>query len=330
MNSRVDEATALAAEIFGKPVDRIDRLVQSSVRAVRLHIGADSMIATRRPSVDRARLEAHVLKALHGAGGAVPALIGQRDRWVIQQDLEGKRMTIALWAENPINREKLVNSGLRSLRTLHEAGRRSGLSEKIPGLGLTFEWRRRLCALPERMSERTGIAAPALDIDATAERLMPRTLDLLKWDARPANAMVGPDGKVSWFDWEHCGVRDPLDDAGWFLGDEYMPDLNGLDPDAVAILQPDANGMSRQEAAQYQLRFGVLHMTVRLALILNKYDEYEGWRDWDFVLNNDKVGSTAEAFRRTAGRAARWSDDCDDLRPLARWFRELSDWCPNE
>jgi hypothetical protein len=329
MSSRADEAVAFAAEIYGRPVDRVERMVKSSVRAIRLHIGEDTIVAARRPSDERAELEARVLKELHAHGAPVPDCIGRRGQWVLQSNLDGQRLSVELWkgTRNPMD---LMSSGLSALRDIQDAGRAAGLSNSVAQLGTALIWRTRLAAMPQRLAQVTGVAAPELDTDALGGRMAPARFDLLKWDARPANAMVRPDGRIFWFDWEHCGVRDPLDDAAWFLGDEYAPE-NGPGPeDAVKALLPQDDSRSGDEALQYLLRFGVFHISVRLALILQKRDEYDGWRDWDMSLELDKVGCTAESFRRTTRHAARWADMSDDLRILAPWFRALEDWCPDE
>lgn len=329
MSSRTDEAAAFAADIFGRPVDRVERMVQSSVRAIRLHIGEETIVAARRPSDERADLEAQVLSALHAHGAPVPDCIGHRGRWVLQTDLDGSRLSVSLWKSGK-SQADLMRQGLLSLRQVQDAGREAGLSRNIARLGTAQIWRSRLAMMPERLAAATGVAAPALDAEALGERMAPGRFDLLKWDARPANAMVRPDGRIFWFDWEHCGVRDPLDDAAWFLGDEYAPDGGPGPAEAARELLPPDDQRSADEALQYLLRFGVFHISVRLALVLQKRDEYNGWRDWDMSLELDKVGCTAECFRRTARHAATWAELSDDLRVLVPWFRDLEEWCPDE
>lgn len=334
MASRADEAIAFATEIYGAPVDRVDRLVQSSVRAIRLHIGAESVIAARRPSEARATLEATVLSALRTHGAPVPALIERRGRWVFQQDLAGERLSERLWRDpdTDTNADKadLIGKALSGLRSVHEAGRASGLDRKVAALGNTPDWCARLVGMPQRLAAETGIKAPELPVERIAANLMPGRLSLLKWDARPANAMVGPDDSIAWFDWEHCGCRDVMDDAGWLLGDEYQPVLTSGDIDPVPALLPDDDPRSHDQAREDFLRFGILHSCVRLALILDKRREKQGWRDWQMCLQLDKVGATAEAFRRTAFRTADWADACDDLKPLAPWLRHLAETCPDD
>lgn len=320
---------AFAAEVYGRPVDHVERMVQSSVRAIRLYLGDDTVVAARRPSDERADLEARVLKGLHKHGAPVPDCLGRRGQWVLQTDLDGQRLSVSLWQLDSAP-AALMRKGLDSLRLVQDAGRSAGLDGNVARLGTTLLWRSRLATMPERIAQATGITAPDLDTALLGERMAPARFDLLKWDARPANAMVRPDGRIFWFDWEHCGVRDPLDDAAWFLGDEYAPDQGPGPEDAVAALLPTDDPRSVDEAVQYLLRFGVFHISVRLALILQKRAEYDGWRDWDMSLNLDKVGCTAESFRRTARHAATWAESSDDLRVLAPWFRNLEDWCPDE
>lgn len=248
---------------------------------------------------------------------------------MLQTDLDGRRLSVELWKSGK-PQDELMRQGLQALRQVQDAGRAAGLNQSVAQLGTTLIWRSRLALMPERIAAATGVPAPSLDAEALGERMAPARFDLLKWDARPANAMVRPDGRIFWFDWEHCGVRDPLDDAAWFLGDEYAPDGSPSPAEAVQTLLPPDDPRSSGEALQYLLRFGVFHTSVRLALVLQKRDEYDGWRDWDMSLDLDKVGCTAECFRRTARHAAAWAELSDDLRLLAPWFRALEDWCPDE
>lgn len=329
MSSRADEAVAFAAEVFGRPVDRVERMVKSSVRAIRLHIGDDTVVAARRPTDERAELEASVLSGLHRHGAPLPDCLGRRGRWVLQTDLDGKRLSVGLW-EPGADAAGLMQQGLASLRQVQDAGRASGLGTSVARLGTALLWRVRLAAMPQRIAQMTGVETPSLDTDAIGERMAPARFDLLKWDARPANAMIRPDGRIFWFDWEHCGVRDPLDDGAWFLGDEYAPPDSPGPEAAIRTLLPPDDPRSEDEALQYLLRFGVFHISVRLALILQKREEYDGWRDWNMSLQLDKVGCTAASFRRTARNAARWAELSDDLAVLAPWFRDLEDWCPDE
>lgn len=328
MKSRADEAVAMASEILGRPVDRVERLVASSVRAIRLHSGGETVIAARRQDEGRAKMEAMVLEALARHGAPVPTPIARRGNWVFQEDLRGERLSVALWTEGG-DRTALLGAALTSLARIGEAGRRAGLAGRLPVIGAEAAWRRRLTAMPDRLASVTGLAVPAFDRTRAAIRLNPRETTLVKWDARPANAMVSQDGTVTWFDWEHCGCRDPLDDAAWLLGDEFVPDAGDGDLLKRAV-ELGLGGEDAETARAYLVNMGVLHMSVRLALILAKRSSRSGWRDWDTVLRLDKVGSTAPAFRRTARRAAFWAAESRHLAPLAPWFRDLADWAADE
>jgi len=140
MSSRTDEAVTFAQEVYGRPVDRVERMVQSSVRAIRLHIRDETVVASRRPSDERAALEARVLTALHAKGAPVPDCIGRRGRWILQTDLDGKRLSVSLWkgAESPSD---LMARGLSALRTVQNAGRTAGTSAGVARLGTTLIWR---------------------------------------------------------------------------------------------------------------------------------------------------------------------------------------------
>ncbi|NJO37438.1 MAG: hypothetical protein HC871_07225 [Rhizobiales bacterium] len=161
---------------------------------------------------------------------------------------------------------------------------------------------------PVVISQELGLPAPVLDRGALLERVRIRKPRLIKWDARCGNAILRDDGTIAWFDWEHCGRRNRLDDLIWLLGDEYTPDL----PEAETALLPAhlpvfADDLSVEEAKGYVAAMGSLHSCVRIGLILENKDD-DDWWDWAYCLKRDKVGVTLEAVRRLCARGARWPD----------------------
>ncbi|WP_416899721.1 MAG: phosphotransferase [Minwuia sp.] len=329
MNARIEQAERLITEILGRPPDSHSRPTGSSARAIRFVSGNESVIASLRPSEQRARLEAEVLTRLSEADAPVPGLVARRGAWIFQQDLGGRRLTEALW-DAGADQQALMTAALQSLAAIHAAAAGSGIAGRLATLGASEAWRQGFAGMPARLGAGAGLPPPAFDMETAARLLTPRRTALVKWDARPANAMLCDDGAIRWFDWEHCGVRDPLDDAGWLLGDEFAPaDGPGVN-EALAALAPETSDGERHAAEQYLLCFGTLHMSVRLALILTKRAEKGGWRDWQEVLSQDKVGSTAAAFRRTANRAGDWAGRSAVLAPLSPWFHDLAAGCPDE
>ena len=165
--------------------------------------------------------------------------------------------------------------------------------------------------------------APPLDEPALVELIAIDRPEFIKWDARPGNAIARGDGAVAWFDWEHCGARNRLDDVAWLLGDEYTPDLPAAEDRLLAgYLGALEEPWPVERAREYLWTYGSLHACVRLGLIL--YNRGEGpWWDAGYCLERDKVGVTLEAAERLCGRAARWAAGTHLLAPLGPWFEAM-------
>ncbi|MBI4182481.1 MAG: phosphotransferase [Proteobacteria bacterium] len=284
-------------------------------------IGGRSVIATRRRTPQRAELEAQVLRALRGQGAPVPAVLAYDGDWLIQEDLGRRRLSQALAAAAPGEGERWLDTALAGLAATQRAGRAAGLARRVVVIGARPDWIRTLIGGPERLAGHLGLPAPALDAEALGAALAVRAPRFIKWDARPGNAIAGDDGRLSWFDFEHCGCRNPLDDLAWLLGDEYVPDW----PEAEArLLGKWLPGFAPEPRAglEYLMTFGVFHMCVRLALILSNKGE-DPWWDWDYCLAGDKVGVVREAAVRTAGRAARWAAAAPLAAVLSPWLEAV-------
>ena len=151
----------------------------------------------------------------------------------------------------------------------------------------------------------------------------------VKWDARPANAIL-TEGGVAWFDFEDCGARRRLDDLIWLLADEFTPDL--IDVEARLLekhLPVFADGLAVEEAHRYVHAYGAFHILVRLGLILKRKGDGSWWAH-DYCLERDKAGVTRACAMRLCLRAARWSSEVVELQPLARWFVALAERIPPE
>ena len=218
---------------------------------------------------------------------------------------------------------------MASLSVVHEAGRRAGLERRVIAIGARPGWIDQLIGVPGQIGRQIGITAPDLAADRLRAALAVANPQLIKWDARPGNAMATSTEtgtkEVMWFDWEHCGCRDPLDDLAWLLGDEWAPENESVETEILDRHIGDFAGRrGRDEARAYLMIFGTFHMAVRLSLIL----EHKGngaWWDRDYCLTHDKIGITPEGVRRTCRRAARWSAADPLTAPLSRWFQQAEE-----
>ncbi|MBT6140357.1 MAG: phosphotransferase [Rhodospirillaceae bacterium] len=316
---------AACAKLLGGEVVRVGFPGGRSRDSLRIHFADRSVIATRRDHNARATLEVAVLRELGNAGAPVPKILATGHGWVIQEDLGDQRLSQVLDAATPKDVEVWLDRGLESLMQVQKAGREAGLAEHVVVLGSKPEWRRRLVETPGRIGEQLELPVPELRVDDLAQALHVEHPAFIKWDARPGNAAAMADGRVGWFDWEHCGCRHPLDDVAWFLCDEFIGDAPEAEARLLERWLPHfADDKTLADAHRYLMTFGVFHMSVRLALILSHKGE-DDWWDHAKCLEGDKIGVTAAAAQTICRRAARWAAKVPDTQPLAGWFEDTGE-----
>ncbi len=315
------EAADACLRLLGRKATAVDWPASRSRRSVRVTFGDGSVIATRRRRRERAELETHVMRTLYAEGAAVPAVLAFDGAWMLQEYIDGERLPHILTGGDGARARRFLDAAARELAKVHDIGRATGLDQKVVRLGRTDEWLLDFFTTPARMGEALALPPPALDVEALIARLRIDTPALVKWDARPGNAVARPDGSVVWFDWEHCGTRNAMDDFAWLLADEYVPELDDLAEIAVAHA-PDGQGAD--EARAYFAAYATFHTVVRLALVVRHKGDGDWW-DEATCLAEDKVRVTAEGARLLCGRGAAFAGMDELTRPLAGWFSGVAD-----
>ncbi len=278
---------------------------------------------TKRESPRLAAIEARVLKKLGAEGAAVPKVLAFNGLILIQEDLGKRRLSQAIDEASDAEVEALLSEALGSLAQIHRAAEATGLDENLPSIGRDEPWLWGLLNQPAVISKELKIPAPDLDQEALLERIRIRKPRLIKWDARCGNAIVKDDGTIAWFDWEHCGRRNRLDDLVWLLGDEFTLNLPEAEERLLqAYLPAFADDLTIDEARAYIAAFGSLHTCVRLELILENKEDGDWW-DWDYCLERDKVGITLKGAQRLCTRGARWAGWSPLTEPLRPWFNRV-------
>lgn len=323
-----ESAVRACRDLIGLEVVAVDCPGGPLRRSVRARGRTESVIVTRRAVPARAELEAGVLRELRSAGAPVPAPHAFDGHWLIQEDLGGVRLSAALDGADVMRASALASRGAESLLRCQRAGRAAGLAERVRPIGVEADWLSSLIGVPGRIAVRLGLRDPGLEDALDIQRLRPRRLTFIKWDARPGNAMVGANGETAaWFDWEHCGARDALDDLAWLLCDEYMPDHAGLERALLERWVPEFarhSGRELADAHEYLARIGSLHSAQRLMLVLEQRDKSNGaWWGSAACLHDDRIGVTAKAARRLCSRGARWSRRWHGGERLANFFRDV-------
>ncbi len=143
--------------------------------------------------------------------------------------------------------------------------------------------------------------------------------------------MACRDGTVAWFDWEHSGCRNRLDDVAWLMADEYTPDLGDTDVKLIRRLLPRfvAPDEDPDQAMAYIATYMVLHTCVRLGLIMSSKKDGDWWNP-DYVLAGDKVGVIPYMVRWNMARGARWAALLPHTETLVPWFNRLAEQIPDD
>lgn len=291
------------------------------LKSLRVHLPDRTVIATRRKSPQRAELEAAVLGALNEQGAPVPTVLAFDGTWLIQEDLGTRRLSRVLRDAGEDSAEELLDRGLDSLSQIHAAAAAAGLPSRIYTIGAKPGWLERLIQAPAELGEDLGVPAPPVPTAALLALLSGTNRSFVKWDARPANACVRQDGSIAWFDWEHCGRRNRLDDLAWVLCDERVPDRQDIEERLIARYFPifDDGGYD-QGAVNYLYAFGTFHACIRLSIVLGSW--LDSHRDAETAPLSP--GRRMDAIRLVT-RAGRWAGVCGLTSQLAPWFAAVAD-----
>jgi hypothetical protein len=289
-----------------------------------------SVIAVRRDNPMRADLEANVLATLALHGAPVPRTLAYSGLILLQEDVGRMRASDVLQKKSTdaaayrTKMSKLIDS----LFAVYEAADAGGLSQRTPVIGRTPEWVTELIDRTALIANHTGVPSPRPDVERM--QILFRVFDpeFVKWDARPGNAILRPDGGLCWIDWEHCGARHRLDDLAWLLADETVPSFPAEEMALVEEALPRyANGPLGPYAREYLFTFGVCHMAVRLARILVNKVGVE-WDDEHDIRETDQERVRLSDAQRLCQRASRWAREARAVKPLARWFDAVAKALP--
>ena len=321
MDDRAREAAEACRRMLGADVLGWEDPGGQKRKSTRLQLEDRSVIATRRGTQGRADLEVNVLRMLKAEGADVPAVLGFDGRWLIQEDFGGERLSRVLRRVGKDEAEALQDAALASLDNIHRAAIRARLAPLCFPIGQKPGWIAGLAGTPGRLGVFLGLPAPAPDLAAIERTLVRTPVSFVKWDARPPNAIAIADGRVAWFDWEHCGTRNRLDDIVWFLGDESIVDRPKAETRLLNRWVPrfDEGGYPTGPA-QYVMTLGALHCAVRLSIAVSNRARELRPDDWRESLTDGRIETLSDSALRIARRGARWAMRSEAAGPLAEWF----------
>ncbi len=322
MNDFVDEAIASCERLLGHRPDQA-HIHRPDSKSVRLFLNDTTVIATRRKTPQRAELEVNVLKELRENGAPVPEILAYDGIWLMQEDVGRDRLSRKIYKTWESECERWLELALSSLSRIHSAAAVAGLHERVFKIGAKPDWLRQFINTPQRIGRFLDVPCPKLDHHRLLYTLNVPGRSFVKWDARPANAAARSDWTVSWYDWEHCGCRNRLDDVAWLITDESVPDW------PVAEQRLLENHIKYFDEGNYPggpytyLRvFGSLHMSVRLSILI-KGMMRRG--EWDYQPGQGLARPLPRTITNILNRATRWAAAAQVTRPLAEWYAMLGE-----
>jgi len=318
-----EEISDFCRDLLGREVSGVDFPAGKDRKTVIVHLPDRSIVVSKRASASRAKLEASVLEKLSSTG-FVPSLVGRRGGMLAQELVCGNRLSHELEMGDANDRERLLIQSGSTLLDLQEAGKQAGLNKYAPPIGNRDGWFLDFAKSPLRLAQLVNAPPPNYDAEALAKQISPKDLTFVKWDARPGNALLTPNGTVSWFDWEHCGCGSPEDDLVWLLADEWTP----INEPAEDFLLRKAAQKSRSTLDELSARFrskAILHSAVRLTLIFTRKGSGPWW-NVKSAMEADRVGVSLAHVRRLCRRSRRWSADLEGRVDLIELFTATEEY----
>lgn len=316
------EVVELCLSVWNTKPESIEHPGGVGRKTLVVRIKGQNHVISKRSSKNRAKLEAMTLKKL-ASTGAVPSGRIFSDQFVIQDYVEGDRLTQKLELGDDKTREKWLTLAGKTLVKLQAAGRESGLKNLAPKIGSRSGWHTEFATSPIRLADQLGVARPKVEIEAIASRLHTNQSAFVKWDARPGNALVSPQGSVIWIDWEHCGIGSLEDDLVWLLADEWSP-ISPVSEENLLHHLGSVSGISTDEITYRFRTKAILHSTIRLGLIYRRKGDGPWWNPRT-AMQFDRVGVTFAHVRRVCQRAAAWSRETKGFGDIAGFLESLAD-----
>lgn len=321
-----ENLSSLCTKSLGVALSRIEYPGGKCRSSFRLILkNGQSVIASRRSEIGRAILEERILHYLTKHNGPVPKILTFNGLVLLQEDVGNQRLSNALAETNESGYKILLAKALDSLLSIHSIAKNENLRRYAPIIGSDRKWLTSFIDRPFFLGNHLDMTPPVPDLDNIRELLILVDPQFIKWDARPGNAALTLQQEVIWFDWEHCGARNRLDDLVWVMCDEstpYFPNAeNQLLNKYIPLFQ---DGLTLKHAHSYCRVFGMLHCCTRLCLILSE-KKGKNWGDHKKIIEGDKVGVTLEQAQRLCLRASDWCNHEPMIRNMSPWFLAISD-----
>lgn len=283
-----------------------------------------TIILTRRPDPARATFESFLMRRLEQLSLPTPRHIAFNGLTLIQEDLPGTRLSEALKHASEYQYITWMTQALQSLLDIRQRAEADELQYAIPIIGTEPEWLTALIDRTALLGNHTGIPCPPVPVRQLYDRLILLKPCFTKWDARPGNAMLDKENGISWFDWEHCCARNPMDDMAWLLCDDATPEYPEAESQLIDYyLGEFSDGRNPADASAYLSVFGTHHACIRICRLLDE-KAADSWADFE-TRTASKPGTLLAITQRLCHKASRWSAMDKSTAMLSRWFLDIAE-----
>jgi len=314
-----EEVEAFCRAHWASGPERIDFQGGTDRKTVLIHVAGNRYALSKRQSERRAALEALALEAL-AETGRVPHFVQRDGAYVVQQAVDGVRLTETLERSSPQERMVVLKEAGETLALFKTNFLETGFDTRFPQIACRPNWHRDFAASPIRLANALNMRRPSYSVETVSATISTRVESFCKWDARPGNALVS-GGQSVWFDWEHCGFASAEDDYVWLFADEWSPICHAAEETCLRTVAELYAVPFDDMLLRFRMK-ALLHTTIRLALIFRRKGE-GGWWDPVEAMQHDRVGVTRAHVRRLCQRGIIWAEQVAEMACFRAFFEEI-------
>ncbi|MBR9865038.1 MAG: phosphotransferase [Rhodobacteraceae bacterium] len=278
-----------AERLFDKRVLKVIAPGGRKRGSIRIVFADQTIIATRRDSVEETKAEAHILEQLTKHTSSCAGFLAMDGDVMFQTDVGQHRLGQYVRVQDPSDWEDVAVKTVRSLFDVHVAGNASSLPQDLKACFMRSGWIKMFVNDPARVAKKLGQPVPEYDKDALAEIVKTPERRFIKWDCRAGNAATDEAGKIRWFDFEYAGLRHGAEDFAWLVADENWP----LPADTMLLIigQEYGRGETRSwdSYRSYLEIFATLQAINRILQVFRGVKR-KGWISEHRALHYDDVG----------------------------------------
>jgi len=163
LNYRKSALKRATEVILGKEVVGVEYPGGKNRDTIRMLLQNGTVIATRRSSVHRARVESAAITALNRHNAPVPKLLGtNHSQILIQEEIVGTRLSRALQDSNQSSCYQLLKDSLISISSIQQAASAENLERYVDTLGADDHWIETFLGQPGEIGARFNVGTPGL------------------------------------------------------------------------------------------------------------------------------------------------------------------------